>query len=154
MESEAAFEYETQTASGANGEPMTLSILEILESGDPLIAVVGANDHPDKFGHRIYRDLKRKGYRVVPVNPNRATVDGDLCYPGLRELPERPEIVDIVIPPEAAKSVAQDCLALGWRNVWLQPGAESPELLEFLEQHQFNYLANTCIMVKSRPRNR
>lgn len=131
---------------------MSPSILEILESLDPLIAVVGANDHPDKFGYRIYRDLKRKGYRVVPVNPNRATVDGDVCYARLEDLPERPDIVNIVIPPEAGRMILQDCLALGLRNVWLQPGAESRESLQFLEQHRFNYLANACIMVKSRSR--
>lgn len=131
---------------------MTLSILDLLESQDPLIAVVGANDNPDKFGHRIYRDLKRKGYRVIPVNPNRATVDDDVCYARLADLPERPDIVNIVIPPAAATRVVRECLDLGWRNVWLQPGAESSELLKFLEENGFNYLANTCIMVKSRGR--
>jgi predicted CoA-binding protein len=131
---------------------MTESILAILESRDPLIAVVGASDNPDKFGGRIYRDLKRKGYRIVPVNPARSTVDGDVCYATLRDLPEPPDIVNIVIPPVTAKLVVQECLALGWHNVWLQPGAESQELLEFLEQHGFSYLANACIMVKSRLR--
>ncbi len=135
-----------------SGILVTPSILDILESSDPLIAVVGANDNPDKFGHRIYRDLKRQGYRVVPVNPNRATVDGDICYATLRDLPEPPDIVNIVIPSAAARRVVEDCLALGWRNVWLQPGAESPDLLEFLERHRFNFLANACIMVESRLR--
>ena len=129
---------------------MTRSILDLLELPDSLIAVVGANDNPAKFGYAIYRDLKRKGYRVVPVNPNRTSVDGDLCYARLVELPEPPDIVNIVIPPEAAKSVIQECLTLGWLNVWLQPGAERPELLRFLEENGFNYLAQACIMVKSR----
>jgi predicted CoA-binding protein len=35
-------------------------------------------------------------------------------------------------------------------NVWLQPGAESPEVLEFIQEHGFNYLANACIMVQTR----
>jgi predicted CoA-binding protein len=131
---------------------MTRSILDLLELPDPLIAVVGANDNPAKFGCIIYRDLKRKGYRVVPVNPNRTTVDGDLCYARLADLPERPDIVNIVIPPEAATTVIHECLDLGWLDVWLQPGAESPELLTFLEENGFNYLAQACIMVKSRSR--
>ena len=35
------------------------------------IAVVGATDDPAKFGGRIYRDLKGKGFRVLAVNPRR-----------------------------------------------------------------------------------
>jgi len=36
--------------------------------------------------------------------------------------------------------------------VWLQPGAESPEALTYLQEEDFNYLANACIMVQSRAR--
>lgn len=131
---------------------MALTILDILDLPDPIIAVVGANDNPTKFGYAIYRELKRKGYRVIPVNPNRTAVDGDDCYARLTDLPARPDIVNLVIPPEAAKDVALECLALGWRNVWLQPGTESPELLKFLEGNQFNYLAQACIMLETRSR--
>ena len=38
-------------------------------------------------------------------------------------------------------------------NVWLQPGAESPENLVFLQERAFNYIAHiadACIMVQTR----
>ena len=38
-------------------------ITALLED-DPVIAVVGANDNPAKYGSVIYRDLKAKGYTV------------------------------------------------------------------------------------------
>ena len=46
--------------------------------------------------------------------------------------------------------ILQQCLDLGLRNVWLQPGAESPAVMAFLQKNDFNYLANACIMVSSR----
>ena len=128
------------------------SIPELLDAPDPLIAVVGATDDPDKFGHIIYRDLKAKGYRVVGINPNRSTVDGDRSYARLADLPDRPDIVNIVVPPAATLAVLNDCLALGWLDVWLQPGAEDEAVMGMLARHRFNYLAQACIMVKSRPR--
>lgn len=125
-------------------------IATLLNKPETTVAVVGATDNAMKYGSVIYRDLKRKGYTVFPVNPNRTEVDGDKAYPSLDELPESPTIVNIVVPPTAAIRVLKKSLELGLKNVWLQPGAESPESLAFLQEHGFNYLANACIMVESR----
>ncbi|MFQ5789885.1 MAG: CoA-binding protein [Acidobacteriota bacterium] len=125
-------------------------ILSLLEDPATTVAVVGASDDPNKYGHVIYRDLKRKGFTVFPVNPNRTTVAGDKAYASLVSLPEKPTIVNIVVPPEITLRILNQCLELALMNVWLQPGAESPENLQFLQEHGFNYLANACIMVQSR----
>jgi len=127
-----------------------MDIATLLNKPETTVAVVGATDDAMKYGSVIYRDLKRKGYTVFPVNPNRTEVDGDKAYPSLDELPESPTIVNIVVPPTATIRVLKKSLELGLKNVWLQPGAESPESLAFLQEHGFNYLANACIMVESR----
>jgi len=125
-------------------------IATLLNEPETTVAVVGATDNPMKYGSVIYRDLKRKGYSVFPVNPNRSVVDGDKAYPSLDKLPESPTIVNVVVPPSVTVRVLKKSLELGLKNVWLQPGAESPESLAFLQEHGFNYLANTCIMIESR----
>jgi len=125
-------------------------IATLLDEPDTTVAVVGATDNPAKYGYVIYRDLKRKGYVVFPVNPRRKTVDGDPAFPSLRALLAQPTIVNIVVPPKVTLEVLKVCRELGLDNVWLQPGAESPETLDYLQQHGFNYLANACIMVQSR----
>ena len=126
------------------------NILDLLDEPDTTVAVVGATDNPSKYGSIIYRDLKRKGYRVFPVNPNRSTVDGDRAYDHLQDLDRDPTIVNIVVPPEVTLEILDQCLEMGLMNVWLQPGAESPESMGFLQRNNFNYLANACIMVESR----
>jgi predicted CoA-binding protein len=131
-------------------EEIMKDILQLLDEPDATIALVGATDNPSKYGHTIYHDLKRKGYAVFPVNPQRATVGGDRAYGKLADLPEPPTIVNFVIPPRFTLHVLKQCLELGFMNVWLQPGAESPEVMEFIQEHGFNYLANACIMVQSR----
>ena len=62
----------------------------MLDDPATTVAVVGATDNPAKYGSVIYRDMKRKGYSVLAVNPNRATVDGDRCYPIWDPSPRRP----------------------------------------------------------------
>ena len=125
-------------------------ITALLNDGDPSVAVVGATDNPNKYGSVIYRDLKAKGYRVYPVNPNRATVDGDLAYDDLGELPETPDIVNIVVPPARTLEVLDRAAELGIENIWVQPGAEDNAVMERLRTGGFNYLANACIMVRAR----
>jgi hypothetical protein len=125
-------------------------IIELLKEPDVTIAIVGANNNPAKYGNVIYRDLKRKGYKIFPVNPSAPEIDGDKAYANLGELPEKPTIVNFVTPPAATKKVLEECLSHGLMNVWLQPGSESPEVLEFIQEKNFNYLANACIMIESR----
>lgn len=122
----------------------------LLAATSTTVAVVGATDSPGKYGGIIYRDLKGLGYRVRAVNPHRSTVDGDPCVPDLAALPERPDIIDLVVPPGIGLEVAREAVSLGYENLWLQPGAEGPLLLAFLEQHQVSYLSDSCIMVASR----
>jgi len=45
------------------------------------LAVVGVSRNQEKFSNGVYRELKAKGYRVFPINPNAETIEGDPCYP-------------------------------------------------------------------------
>ena len=125
-------------------------VTQLLDEPGTTIAIVGATENPSKYGYVIYKDLKLKGLTVYPVNPNRSSVDGDKVFKRLEDIPQRPPIVNIVVPPEVTSDILQQCLDLGLTNVWVQPGAESPAVMTFLQENNFNYLANACIMVVSR----
>lgn len=122
----------------------------LLSKPGATIAVIGATDRPGKYGGIIYRDLKRKGHEVFAVNPYRETVDGDPCWKSVKDLPEVPTIADFVIPAKRGLMVLEECEAAGVFNIWLQPGAESQELIDKLEAGPFNWLAYACIMVRAR----
>jgi predicted CoA-binding protein len=128
---------------------MMTDLTPLLSEPGASIAVIGATDHRFKYGGIIYRDLKRKGYKVYAVNPYRETVDGDTCWKSVKDLPEVPTIVDFVIPAERGLDVLEECEAAGALSIWLQPGAESPELMAKLEAGPFNWVAHACIMVRA-----
>jgi hypothetical protein len=129
-----------------------MSLVDLLESADTTVAVVGATANPSKYGNIIYHDLKSKGFKVFAVNPYRDEVDGDPCWRSLADLPEAPTIVDIVVPPARTLTVLQECLDLGLMNVWIQPGAGDRAVREFVEQHDFDALVDACIMVRATAR--
>lgn len=123
-------------------------IMQLLSDDATVVAVVGATDSPGKYGGIIYRDLKRKGYRVVPVNPYRDEVDGDRCYPTLADIPEPPTLVDFVVPPERTLQVLEECLRLGITRVWVQPGAADDRVRAFVASNGFDAIIDACIMVE------
>ncbi len=93
-------------------------------------AIVGASQDPRKFGNMVYFDLRAGGYGVRAVNPNATEVEGDPAWPTLSALPERPDVVDFVTPPEVTARVVEEALALGITRLWFQPGAATPAILE------------------------
>ncbi|NLU36981.1 MAG: CoA-binding protein [Clostridiales bacterium] len=109
-------------------------------------AVVGANSKPDKFGYKIYKKLKIHGYKVYPVNPGYDTVDGDKCYPSLKDLPEKPDVIDMVVNPQIGKGIIEEAAQLGVKYIWLQPGTHNQEIVELLEEKGLNYVKN-CVLV-------
>lgn len=114
-------------------------------------AVVGASNDREKYGNIIFRDLKNAGYRVYPVNPKLQEVEGEVCYPDIQSLPEVPAVVNLVVPPQAALKVLDDCHAKGVTRVWFQPGAESDEAIAKAESLGMTVLANACIMIQKVP---
>jgi predicted CoA-binding protein len=122
-------------------------IREILDKKN-IIAVVGASRNPEKYGHQVYIDLKQAGYKVYPVNPNTDTVLGDKCYQNLKALPQKPDIVNIVVPPQVTEQVVRECKALGVKRVWMQPGSESDEAIEFCERNGIKVVHSVCIMIQ------
>lgn len=111
-------------------------------------AVVGVSEDRSKYGNKIYRDLREAGYTVFAVNPKLGTVEGDPCYPSLSALPDIPEVVDLVVPPAVSEHVVAECLKLGIRRIWFQPGSESDAAIQKAEDGGMAVVANACIMIQ------
>ena len=113
-------------------------------------AIIGASENTEKFGNRIYRNLKQAGYEVYGVNPNAETADGDRVYPTLADLPVKPDVVDVVVPSWVGRRIAEDAAKAGIPIFWLQPGAESDELIAYATSLGLNVIHDACAMVEKR----
>jgi predicted CoA-binding protein len=116
------------------------------------IAVVGASRRREKFGYKIFADLRAKGYQVHPVHPAVSDIDGVPCYKTIADLPKPPEVVCCVVPPAVTEQVARQCVDLGVKFLWMQPGAESPEAIALCREHGIACVHDQCIMIQSLPR--
>ena len=94
-----------------------------------VVAVIGASSDPRKFGNRAVRAFRRQGYKVVPVNPNEAQVDGLSTYPSVLDVPDEIDIATFYVPPDIGEKVMPEVASRRVPEVWLNPGAESDELI-------------------------
>jgi uncharacterized protein len=86
-------------------------------------AVVGCSPDPRRDSHRIAAQLKREGFRVIPVNPNAGPeLLGERCYASLADIPEPVDVVDIFRRSEQAGVHVDEAIAIGATGVWLQLG--------------------------------
>ena len=113
-------------------------------------AVVGASKDPAKYGNQIFRDLREAGYTVYGVNPRGGKIESQKLYPTLSDLPEKPAVVDIVVPPEVTEEIVRQCAQLSLKRVWMQPGSESEVAIQFCQEHDIKVVYLTCAMIQKR----
>jgi predicted CoA-binding protein len=115
------------------------------------IAVVGVSRKKTKFGNAIYRELKQKGYNVIPVNPNMKFFEGDNCYPDLISVPVQVDAVVINVPPIQTEKVVREANEAGIKKVWLQQGSQSDEAINYCEENEIDFVSNECILMFAQP---
>lgn len=75
------------------------------------IAVIGASRDQGKWGYKVYDNIKSGTYEgsVYPVNPTADEVQGDKCYPDVREVPGDIDLAVVIVPSYHALKVVEDC---------------------------------------------
>ncbi|MCB9841449.1 MAG: CoA-binding protein [Phycisphaeraceae bacterium] len=96
--------------------------------------VVGASSDRTKYGNKAVRAFLRAGNEVLPVNPRAAaanqTIEGLRVYPDIASVPGPIDKATIYVHPDQGFEVLDAIAArTDIAEVWLNPGAESPELL-------------------------
>ena len=95
----------------------------------PAVAVIGASNDRSKFGNKAVRAYLKQGYEVYPVNPRETTVEGLRCYASVLDVPADLDRLTVYLPPAIGIKVLDEIAAKGAAEVWLNPGAESDEMI-------------------------
>ena len=112
-------------------------------------AVVGASKNPHKYGNMIYHKLKKNNYRVYAVNPIINAIGEDTVYPTLAALPEKPDVINMVVAPELAKQYLREAAGLGIQSVWFQPGTHDDSVMALAAELGLHSIQG-CVLVASR----
>lgn len=111
-------------------------------------AVVGASQDREKYGNKVLRVYKQNKLDVVPVNPTATEVEELTAYPDLPSVPGKVDGISIITPPRVTDQVVKQAIALGIKNIWMQPGAESQAAIDLAQHAGANVIAGgPCILV-------
>src|SRR5690606_12615140 len=108
-------------------------IRDILHSAKT-IAVVGLSDNPARISHNMAQEMQRRGYRIIPVNPNATEILGERSFPSLKEVDVPVDIVNVFRRSEHTPPIAKEAVEIGAKVLWLQLGIINLEAYEIARQ--------------------
>ncbi len=113
-----------------------------------VIAIVGLSANwyrPSFFAAKYMLD---HGYRVIPVNPSCKEVLGQKCYPSLRNIPEKVDIVDCFRKSEEIMPLAEDAIAIGAKALWMQIGVINEAAAQKARAAGLDVVMNRCVKIE------
>src|SRR5579864_3413216 len=116
------------------------------------IAVVGLSSDPMRPSFGVSQYMQRKGYRIIPVNPNESTVLGEKAYRTLSEIPEKVDLVDVFRRPEFVPEIVDEAIRLKVPSVWLQEGVIHNAAAQKARDAGITVVMDRCILKEHRAR--
>lgn len=97
----------------------------------PTVAILGASTDRSKFGNKSVRAHLQQGFDVYPINPKGGEIEGCKAYARLADVPvDRLDRVSVYLPPQLGIKLLDEIAAKGCDELWLNPGADSEDLIE------------------------
>ncbi|HEX4265750.1 MAG TPA: CoA-binding protein [Verrucomicrobiae bacterium] len=93
------------------------------------VAIIGASNDRNKFGNKAVRAFLQQGYTVYPVHPTETEIEGLPAFKSIRDVPVRPQMISVYVPPPVVRKLLPDIAAKGCDELWLNPGTESDEVM-------------------------
>lgn len=107
--------------------------------------VIGDTANESKYAHKILKKFNEKGCTVSGVHPK----GGEGVYKTIKEVPHNIDAIDLCINPKLGIEYLKEAKILGIKNVLIQPGAESEEILNYCKENGINAIEN-CALVQLR----
>ena len=95
-----------------------------------VVAIIGASPDRAKFSNKAVRAFVRRGFTVIPIHPREAEVEGLTAYKSVADVPDAIDMASLYVPPAVGIFVLDEIARKGIREVWVNPGAESQELID------------------------
>lgn len=115
-------------------------------NNDHTVVVLGASHKPERYANRAVRMLKERQYHIIPVHPKLDSIEGIPVYSQLGKIRDRVDTLTVYVGPERLRPLIDEIVALRPGRVIFNPGTESAELQNRLDEAGIPWLA-ACTLV-------
>jgi O-acetylhomoserine (thiol)-lyase len=83
------------------------------------IAMVGLSRDPAHFSAKLFEEMCRYGYDMVPVNPKANVIHGKRCFACIQDVFPPVEAALLMTSPAVTGTVVHDCIEAGIELIWM-----------------------------------
>lgn len=112
------------------------------------IAMVGLSGNPFRPSHFAAIYMLANGYNIIPVNPMEKEILGRKCYPSLRDISEKVDIVDVFRKPGNVPPLVDDAIAIGAKVFWMQLGVINEEAARKAAEAGMEVVMDRCVKIE------
>ncbi len=124
-----------------------LQDIAILLKNTKNIAIVGLSTKKERASNMVGRYLLDAGYTIIPVNPGQDEILGQRCFPRLKDIKEKIDVVDIFRKSEDVLPIVQEAIDIGAKSIWIQLGIVNDEAAELARNAGLTVVMDRCIKV-------
>ncbi len=125
-----------------------IDVLRRILAGNRVIAVVGLSANWYRPSYFAAKYMQEHGYRIIPVNPQYTEVLGEKCYPSLRDIPDKVDIVDCFQKTERILPLAEAAIAIGARVLWQQIGVKNEAAAALAAAAGLDTVMDRCVKIE------
>ena len=126
----------------------TIAQLRRILKENHTIAIVGLSADWYRPSYFAAKYMQEHGFRIIPVNPKYTEILGEKCYPDLKSIPEKVDMVDIFRKSADCPPIAKEAVAIGAKVLWLQLGVENDEAKAIAESGGVEFVENRCVKIE------
>ena len=126
----------------------TIAQLRRILKENHTIAIVGLSADWYRPSYFAAKYMQEHGFRIIPVNPKYTEILGEKCYPDLKSIPEKIDMVDVFRKSADCAPIAKEAVAIGAKVLWLQLGVENDQAKAIAESGGVEFVENRCVKIE------
>ena len=130
--------------------PAHTTPLEVIEDflAQKRLAMVGVSRKTKDFSVLLFKELRKRGYEVVPVNPHASDILGQRCFERVQDIRPSVDTALLMTSPSITETVVADCAEAGVRRIWMYraggDGAVSTKAVQFCQERGIQLVPGEC----------